>query len=318
MPLNCLDGLRRLYSYRYSPSEWDEIAGANRIARTLRMACCGSAVVLKRSKYGTQFFAHAKKGECSSAPESHEHLRAKEIIAKAVELAGWSACVEHRDPENQWVVDVLALREGCQIAFEVQLSAQPPEETLRRYNRYQAGGVSSVWLLKAPSHVTVGCEKRRGNEVVAPLFHLAVRGNAMLVFRSGDTSQNLSAFVASVLSGQQRLDLNGVVLSVNRHTEDRQSLKTVEKVKSVIAQAADSMAWAAEIRSGYVVVSYEEVTVTFHVGEKIYSHPKNARNRIVTMSLNSSLKRVIANDLDYLRNADQLESFVKSMLRALQ
>jgi hypothetical protein len=110
---------------------------------------------LKRSKRGTQFFAHARRGPCTTAPESAEHLLAKDIIARAAEAAGWNATTEESgtSPSGKgWIADVLCRELGARsaIAFEVQWSSQISEETEARQAIYKESGIRGLWLMRQP------------------------------------------------------------------------------------------------------------------------------------------------------------------------
>lgn len=340
MPLCCRDDAQNLYSFRFSPTEWAAITATNRKERRLRMPCCESAVILKRSKYGTQFFAHASKGKCASAPESPEHLLAKDYIARAIELAGWTASVEHRGVDNDWVADVLAQDGDRRIAFEVQLSHQAPDETQRRHLRYQANGIGCVWLLKAPK---ARISATGSNEVFAPLFHLKVADQALVVRTAEDPSLALTEFVFRILRGQQPQEMGGISRAVARHISDQRALQSVAKVKAVIAHAAGVAGWRTQFDAWFpaedhastsclnvgaahgwsvsVLASQGSSRVAFHVetkdaglGEMPKRHYAKMNIRQVPMTFNLLLKRVIGDGYNYLRNADELTDFVNSVL----
>ena len=79
------------------------------------------------SKLGTQFFAHKRRGECTSAAETAEHLFVKACIARAIRGTGWEVNTEQRGhaPDGSVsVADVMASRGAHRIAFEMQWSAQ--------------------------------------------------------------------------------------------------------------------------------------------------------------------------------------------------
>lgn len=153
MPLKCVSDNQELFAFNIkSADDWDELRARNAQDRSLHMQCCGVGVVLKTSKLGTRYFAHARKGPCLSAPESSEHLRAKEIIATAVQRAGWVVTVEQSGQTNDqqtWIADVLASRGGkSAIAFEVQWSRQSLDETERRQNIYRSASVRGMWFMR--------------------------------------------------------------------------------------------------------------------------------------------------------------------------
>lgn len=238
MPLRCRVGEKSIYSFRLDHKEWDALAVTNGEKRHLRMACCNSEVILKRSRYGTQFFAHARRGVCSSGQESPEHLRAKEIIARAADHCGWQANVEHRHPEGRWVADVLVERSGRRIAFEVQLSSQTAIEIERRDARYRADGVDCVWFLKVPRVFSPA------NALHSPLFYLTMKGSAGFV---GPSSHPIDEFVASVLNGSTAIAGSGVRLHADRYRASDLKLDSKRKVKAVIAAAGDAAGWSCEI-----------------------------------------------------------------------
>ena len=153
MPLKCVSDSEEFFAFNITNvEEWHELRARNAQDRSLHMQCCGAGVVLKTSKLGTRYFAHARKGPCLTAPESSEHLRAKEIIATAVQRAGWLARVEQTGQTNDqqtWIADVLASRGGkTAIAFEVQWSRQSLEETVKRQDVYRSASVRGLWLMR--------------------------------------------------------------------------------------------------------------------------------------------------------------------------
>ena len=106
------------------------------------------------SKLGTQFFAHKRRGECTSAAETAEHLFVKACIAKAIKGTEWEVSTEQRGqaPDGSvWVADVMASRAAHRIAFEMQWSAQSQDETARRQEQYRSSGVRGLWLFGVPS-----------------------------------------------------------------------------------------------------------------------------------------------------------------------
>ncbi|MCY0854067.1 competence protein CoiA family protein [Cupriavidus sp. D39] len=123
----------------------------NAKAKHLRMACCDRGVILKTSKLGTRFFAHAKRGDCATAPESEHHLALKAMAARVIESCGWHVETEVRGTTPggiPWIADLLATRGRAKVAVEVQWSSQTNEETLSRQTRYAASGVRGLWMLR--------------------------------------------------------------------------------------------------------------------------------------------------------------------------
>lgn len=148
MPLSALIDAEPIYAFNFTPEAWTDLRSR---AKDLRFPCCDAGVVLKRSPLGTQFFAHARRGNCATAPETAEHLQAKDMIARAAIDAGWKAETEVRGKSpagEDWIADVLVTRGTVKLAFEVQWSRQSDEETRARQARYEASGVRALWLMK--------------------------------------------------------------------------------------------------------------------------------------------------------------------------
>ena len=96
MPLSCKSGNISICAIEYDAAQWDELRSLNAADDHLRIGCCDSQVTLKTSKLGTRFFAHRRRGACTSAPETAEHLLVKEIIARAIAGTGWTVATEVR------------------------------------------------------------------------------------------------------------------------------------------------------------------------------------------------------------------------------
>lgn len=172
MPLKCLSNDETLYAFDYPAQEWEGLKAENLDRHHLKMPCCDARVVLKTSKLGTRFFAHASIGECTTASETAEHLFAKNTIAKAVRAAGWEVSTECPgcSPDGEkWVADVMAIKDHRRVAIEVQWSRQDPEETKRRQERYMHSGVRGLWLMR---HLNLLMDKQ------TPTFRLRYGENA--------------------------------------------------------------------------------------------------------------------------------------------
>jgi len=152
MPLKCLRGNEEIYAFNVDSDEaWSALRKANTATKDLRMPCCGAAVVLRTSKLGTRHFAHARRGPCTTAPETAEHLLAKMAIVEGIRMTDWAALPEQAGctPEGaDWRADVMAVKGQAKVAIEVQWSRQDADETRRRQDRYTAGGVRGLWLFR--------------------------------------------------------------------------------------------------------------------------------------------------------------------------
>lgn len=89
MPLRCLDyNGSSIHAFDLSGDGWEALLRENSQARHLRMPCCEALVTLKRSRLGTNFFAHKAVGDCKWAPETEEHLFLKRLAVEAGHQAG--------------------------------------------------------------------------------------------------------------------------------------------------------------------------------------------------------------------------------------
>ena len=66
MPLSCKLGEKTVFSFDFDAPGWAGLKASNASEKNLRMTCCDEHVTLKTSKLGTQFFAHKRRGECTS------------------------------------------------------------------------------------------------------------------------------------------------------------------------------------------------------------------------------------------------------------
>ncbi|MCW5640977.1 MAG: hypothetical protein KIT63_02630 [Rhodoferax sp.] len=113
------------------------------------------SAVPKTSPLGTLFFAHARRGECKTAPESAEHIYCKNLIALAAKAAGWTVTTERpgATPAGEpWIADVFCEKGNARLALEVQMSPQTHGETVRRQQRYEASGVRGAWFYGPKGH----------------------------------------------------------------------------------------------------------------------------------------------------------------------
>lgn len=221
MPLKCLSPQGEEYAFRHSGDSWDALKAVNAAEKHLHMSCCGASVVLKRSNRATQFFAHARRGPCTTAPESAEHLLAKDVIARAAEAAGWNATTEESGTSpngKDWIADVLCRspRSKSPVVFEVQWSPQNAEETEARQTIYKESGVRGLWLMRQRvipiSHSTPAVQLELKSKAESPLVRLpSCHYTEFLINRNTEAdSRNwsqcipLSEFVRGALTGRLR------------------------------------------------------------------------------------------------------------------
>jgi hypothetical protein len=204
MPLRAALAGDMVHAFELDADAWAELKRTYR-ARGLRTVCCGNPAIPKRSPLGTQFFAHARRGDCTSAPETKEHLLAKSAIAEAALAAGWRVTTEcaGATPEGgTWIADVLAEKSGARVALEVQWSPQVVEDYQGRQERYARSGVRAAWLVRRmPTEGAFRSEVRATHEL--PIFTISMPegGTSFEVPRFG---VGLKTFVTGMLTGSLR------------------------------------------------------------------------------------------------------------------
>lgn len=148
MPLRARKGDIHVNAFECDQAAWAEVKQTYKID-ALRMPCCESIAIPKTSKLGNYFFSHSRRDNCTSAPESPEHIFLKTLISKAATKAGWSVVTEWPEttPEGEkWVADVLCTNGRARIALEVQLSYQTVQELRARQLVYASSGVRAAWF----------------------------------------------------------------------------------------------------------------------------------------------------------------------------
>ncbi|MGO4155991.1 competence protein CoiA family protein [Cupriavidus sp. YAF13] len=201
----------------------------------VKMPCCGRAAVPKTSKLGNFFFAHAARGDCSSAPESQDHIFLKSLIARAAKRADWAVVTEwpgSTPSGERWVADVFCQKGAIKVAIEVQLSYQTAEELERRNLNYRESGVRAAWIVsgeKFKDGYLTTCEK-------IPLFRLKqFSDDGEPVVSEFDVL--LSEFTVGILS--KRLKWKKTPWEYDIHYFEDQCWKCKGKVKQVYGYAID-------------------------------------------------------------------------------
>jgi len=146
LPLKAkLDG-SDIFAFNFDDDSWAELK-----SKSSQMQCCGNKAILKKSKLGTLFFSHYRKGDCVSEAESAEHLYTKNLICLVALRNGWKVVTENqgKTPDGEkWIADVYCEKGKAKLAFEVQWSHQSGDEFLRRQKKYIESGVRAAWLFK--------------------------------------------------------------------------------------------------------------------------------------------------------------------------
>jgi hypothetical protein len=235
MPLKCFRDDEPILAFDVESDEaWDGLREENAIRKNLRMPCCGAGVTLRTSKLGTKHFAHARRGPCSTAPESAQHLLAKRTIVEGARRTPWNAVTEQAGESAEfgpWIADVLASKGKSNIAFEVQWSRQDDGETRRRQARYASPGVRGLWLMRQhdfpkekdiPAFRLVFDEASRAFSVQlpSPEHHPWLGSKESNDAANWSQSIELSRFVEGALSGRLRFaPVLGLTMPVEVFTE---------------------------------------------------------------------------------------------------
>lgn len=223
MPLRCIDPRTNssVHAFDVALADWELLASENRRLRHLVMPCCKSAVVLKTSRRGTQFFAHKSDsgGGCGERGETEEHLRLKQLAVEVARAHGWDANTEVAGATpfgDAWKADVMATNGSARVAIEIQWSPQLDEETLRRQARYNASGVRGLWLLRQsafPSSPELPAARVEGNKDAGFTAFVQTGGR--------EQSVTVAEFLAAALSDRLRF-------GVTQGVDARVSLQTGE------------------------------------------------------------------------------------------
>lgn len=150
MPIRAeLDNIS-IHSFDLDESEWKKLKSTYK-SHSLKMPCCGKNAIPKTSKLGTQYFAHSRRGECTSKPETQDHLYLKYLVANTAKENGWRVTTEYASSTptgENWIADVFCEKGNARIAIEIQWSYQCDDEYERRTNKYKDSGVRCAWLYR--------------------------------------------------------------------------------------------------------------------------------------------------------------------------
>lgn len=105
MPLRAIIGGESILAPFLSDDEWihlkNRIKDENLITQ---LPCCGQAAYLRTSKHGIYHFVHKERDNCTSEPETWQHLKAKRDIVLACKAAGYDATTELSG--DNWRADI--------------------------------------------------------------------------------------------------------------------------------------------------------------------------------------------------------------------
>lgn len=200
MPLRAILDGQPTSAYELDSVAWNALKGSYK-GSCLVMPCCPRQAIPKTSKLGVQYFAHARRGDCTSAPESEDHLLLKSLIAQVALQQGWQVTTEYAGstPSGEpWVADVYCVNGSARIALEVQWSQQTLAEYQRRTKKYAESGVRCAWLFRLHG----GKQHYRTDfieDYELPYFGIRKDGGDYVVSRY---ETGVPAFISGLLSGQ--------------------------------------------------------------------------------------------------------------------
>lgn len=234
VPLRALTGENSVCAFEYDGPAWEHLKKTYK-TDGLCMPCCKSLAIPKTSRLGNHFFSHSWHGDCTSAPESAEHIFLKTLIAKAANKAGW--CVTTEWPEEapggkKWVADVLCVNGKSRIALEVQFSYQTVKELQSRQQTYRSSGVRAAWFASSrkfnPDYLSPSKD--------VPFFHVLPFevGNEPLI---QDFNIPISEFVVGMLSKKVSWKNEPYVYGI--HYFNDKCWKCHEEVKQVFGSSID-------------------------------------------------------------------------------
>jgi hypothetical protein len=186
--------------------EWEKLKERIRARLTeLRLPCCQGLAYPRVSPRGVQHFVHYTNSGCP--PESELHLLAKRDIRDACLQLGFEAIPEYDG--DGWRADVLVRSPKWKCCFEVQLSPQSFEETLRRQEVYRRHNLRCCWLFLNPPERH--CLRPEYSSLLSPnaipMFRLLrpnTRHDSSLGVEVNGVSRPLHQFVRDLLTRRLR------------------------------------------------------------------------------------------------------------------
>jgi len=148
MPLKAIINGEEVISSFYPDEEWIKLKELIKVKKIKpKMPCCGGFCFARTSFRGLKHFYHKPNSDCVSKGESYEHLYLKSIIFKlCIKYGAHSVTVEKNS--DDWISDVYCEINNRKIVFEIQLSKQSLDETIRRTKKYKEKGIECYWLFQ--------------------------------------------------------------------------------------------------------------------------------------------------------------------------
>lgn len=177
---------KEIYSFMLNDEQWDRLKDKYKNL-SMHMPCCQTRAIPKKSKLGTQYFAHYPARNCGvNSGESPEHQFCKYLIFKYLHKNGWAVTPEFRSqtPSGEiWIADIYAEKNNVKIAVEIQWSPQSIEETKRRQEKYRQSGIRAVWFMRTTSKNKYDVLDYQSYEL--PIFSIWLDKETHLLITSG-------------------------------------------------------------------------------------------------------------------------------------
>jgi hypothetical protein len=186
---------------------------ANKIQ--LRLPVCQCLAYPRVSPCGVQHFVHYKNSECE--PESELHLLAKMEIVKTCRELGYEAIPEFIG--DGWRADVLVQSPKWKCCFEVQVSPQSFQETIRRQEVYKNHNIRCYWLfITLPERQALKRDQLLFlSQYTTPMFQLqegSLGDNSQLAIELNGIKRPLRQFVHDLINNKLRYSRSKAIKGV--------------------------------------------------------------------------------------------------------
>lgn len=184
-----------------SDDQWSGLKNELKVPGSqLILPCCNQPGLLRINSKGLKHFVHLKSdSKCGLKSETAEQLRSKVEIVKACQASGWNAIPEYS--EMDWKADVMAVKNGVRVAFEVHWKKQTMEELMLMNQRYKESNVRGCWLFRTPPKPL-----RVGPSILAdkdmPSFRVKKDESGNVEVDLSGRGFSLSDFIAHLLKGK--------------------------------------------------------------------------------------------------------------------
>ncbi|MGA2755197.1 MAG: competence protein CoiA family protein [Terracidiphilus sp.] len=197
-------------------AEWGELQERLRSKNIeLTMPCCKGQAYMRLSPAGTQHFVHQVDIGCKQS-ESEVHQLAKLEIVRACRDLELHAIPEYGG--DGWRADVFIEHPKWNGAFEVQVSPQSFQETIRRQQAYKKDNIRCCWLFTSvPERQALSHEQLPLlSQHATPMFRLNYREQAPSPFtvEVNGTNRPLRRFVRELLTRKLRYSQSRVTTGV--------------------------------------------------------------------------------------------------------